>query len=227
MVKGKKENDRFGVIDEERNSGGIDPTKYSRKCLEEWVWGWEEGHLMNFQNGGSFSFGGMRFQPGSKVNINGKIYHVDENGRPIEKADNIVENIELSLSDIYNGKQVIIQDKYKVSIEPGSNYGKKFTFKGKGKKGSGNQQDGDLIIQLVPKKEDPLLRNYNIDNRGNLIYKKEINIIESLIGFEYNIEHPDGDRYLIEEEVIEYNDNIRIIDGKGLHVIRKRQYLEI
>lgn len=214
--KAKEKYDRFGVIDENGNpGGGIDPTEIFANLFG----GMGRGgpFNMNFQNGGSFSFGGMRFQPGSKVNINGRMYHVDENGKPVEKANNIVENIELSLLDIYNGKQVIIQDKYKVSIEPGSNYGKTFTFKGKGEKGVGNQQDGDLIIQLVPQKEDRMLRKYKIDNRGNLIYRKEINIIESLTGLEYEIEHPDGNTYLIEEkEVIAYNDNIRIINEKGL-----------
>jgi DnaJ-class molecular chaperone len=222
--KKKEKYDRFGVVDD--NGGNdIDPTEIFAN-----LFGNGNPFNMNFGNGGSFTFGGfpggmggfpggMRFRPGSKVNINGRVFHVDENGRPIQKADDIIERIPLTLTEIYNGKQIKILKKYKVTIDPGSFYGKKFTFKGKGQKGEGNQQNGDLIIILVPSSEDEIQRRnrFEFDEKGNMIYTKDINIIESLTGLEYEIHHPDGKTYVIkEEEVIKYNENIKVIPNKGL-----------
>jgi DnaJ-class molecular chaperone len=216
--KKKERYDRFGTIDD-NGTNDIDPTEIFANLFGG---GARQAFNMNFGNGGSFSFGGfpggMRFRPGSKVNINGRVFHVNEQGQPIEKADDIIERIPLTLTDIYNGKQITILEKYKVTIEPGSFYGKKFTFKGKGQKGEGNKQDGDLVIILIPSENDEIQskNRFEYDNNGNLIYTKDINIIESLTGLEYEIHHPDGNTYIIkEEEIIQYNENIKVIPNKG------------
>jgi DnaJ-class molecular chaperone len=220
--KKREKYDRFGVIDDNATND-IDPTEIFANLFGGMGMGGQPFN-MNFGNGGSFSFGGfpggMRFRPGSKVNINGKVYHVDENGRPVKKADDIVEQIQLSLTEMYNGKQIIIMKKYKVTIEPGSYYGKKFTFKGKGQKGTNpDEQDGDLIIILVPSRNDEIQERNRLeqDENGNLLYTKSINIIESLIGIEYELYHPDGKKYIIkEDDLIQYDNNIKVIPNKGL-----------
>lgn len=136
---------------------------------------------------------GNTMRPGTKVRINGDTYHINEHGQPVKKADNIIQHIKLQFKDIFNGKSIVINNKYKVNIDPGTIYGKKIVFNGKGKQATHQQQlNGDLIIVLIPDPDDPYKNTFSIDKHNNLVYHKNIDITQTLSSFDFDINMPDG-----------------------------------
>ena len=206
----RRKYDSFGIIDG-HNNNNIDPND-----IFQHLFGGNNRmpFNVNFNNGASFSlnghmpgFGfnshmsgnhipgfGNRMNPGTKVRINGETYFINQQGQPVKKADNIIKHIKLQLKDIFNGKTILINNKYKVNIDPGTIYGKKITFNGKGKQANQQQQiNGDLIIILIPDPDDPHKNNFSIDNHKNIVYHKNIDITQSLSSFNFDITMPNGD----------------------------------
>lgn len=169
---------------------------------------------MRFGGGGMFNFAGM--QPGSRVNINGKEYTIGPDGRPIRKARDIVRRIYCSLSDLYNGTKIKM-DKYMVTINKGTYFGKVFTIAGKGEKEEG-KEPGDLKFHILQDDKDPMKGVYEVDGDSmDLIYTKDINIVESLTGFDLRIPHPQGKDVLVHiRDMIKYNEPVRFVENKGL-----------
>jgi DnaJ-class molecular chaperone len=230
--KKKEKYDRFGITDDDANNANhIDPMEmFQRMFAGNSPFGMNFGnggsfHFMgrmpnqNLRRNGGFPFGGMMgLQPGSRVTINGKECVIGEDGNPIERANDIIENIPLSFSELYNGKKITVRNKFRVTIEPGVLFGKKFTFKGKGEKEEG-KQNGDLIINIVPSRDDPLTSIFQLKRDGSLVYKKDISIIESLTGIHFRIPHPSGKNITIKQEsIIQYDEPVRIIENKGMPI---------
>jgi DnaJ-class molecular chaperone len=225
----KQRYDRFGVVDEQSGGHHVDPME----MFKEIFGGGASPFGMNFNNGGSFHFmgrmprrnsgfsfpgAGMGLPPGTRININGKNCIIGQNGQPIEKANDIIENIPLTFSDLWNGKKITVRNKFKVTIEKGVLFGKKFTFKGKGEKADG-KESGDLIINIVPDRKDELSGVFNLKRDGSLIYKKNINILDSLTGLSFRIPHPSGETIVIKQNnIIKYNEPYVIIKDKGMPI---------
>lgn len=113
------------------------------------------------------------------------------------------------------GKKTIQEPKViEVGIEKGMREGQKITFSQEGDQAP-NTTPGDIIV-VIAEREDadsPFLRH-----NDDLVYKKEISLLESLTGFEFLIEHMDGRTLVVrskEGEVIE-TDTVRVIPSEGM-----------
>jgi DnaJ-class molecular chaperone len=204
----KDKYDKFGEQGLEGSGPGIDPTELFASMFSG---GSPFG--MRFGGGGMFNFAGM--QPGARVNINGREFTIGRDGRPIRKAKDIIKHIYVTLKDLYDGKKVKV-DKYMVTINKGTHFGKEFTIPGKGETENG-KEPGDLKFYILQKQDDPLKSVYTMDENQNLIIKKDISIIESMTGFDMKIPHPQGKDLLIKiRDIIKYDEPRRYIEGKGM-----------
>mmetsp|Transcript_137 Transcript_137/g.466 ORF Transcript_137/g.466 Transcript_137/m.466 type:complete len:425 (+) Transcript_137:62-1336(+) len=113
------------------------------------------------------------------------------------------------------GKKTIQEPKViEVGIEKGMREGQRITFSQEGDQAP-NTTPGDIIV-VVKEKEDPECGF--IRHNDDLVYKKNISLLESLTGFEFLIEHLDGRTLVIRskpDEIIE-TDTVRVVPGEGM-----------
>jgi len=214
---GKREKyDKYGDAGLDGNGPQIDPSELFASMFSG---GSPFG--MRFGSGGMFNFSGMR--PGSRVNINGREFTIGRDGRPIRKAKDIMKHIYVSLADLYNGKKVKV-DKYMVTINKGTHFGKEFTISGKGEVEEG-KEPGDLKFFILQKEDDPLKDIYRMDDNQDLVLVKRINIVESLRGFDMKVPHPQGKDILIKiRDIIRYDEPKKFVMGKGMPKDGGREY---
>lgn len=113
-----------------------------------------------------------------------------------------------------NGKKTIDEEKViEVHVDRGMSEGQRITFSGEGDQAPGITP-GDIVVILKLKQEDPVFER----NGEDLIMTKKINLLESLTGFEFTINHLD-DRVLVVKtkpgEVTTPN-QIRVIPEEGM-----------
>lgn len=103
-----------------------------------------------------------------------------------------------------------------LNIAKGASDGEICVFEGFGNESPDSEAPGDLICSLREVQHSRFKRR-----RNNLLFYKEITLVESLCGFEFTIEHLDG-RVLIvaseEGELIKPGD-LRRIDNEGMPIM--------
>jgi len=91
-----------------------------------------------------------------------------------------------------NAKKTIDEEKViEVHVDKGMNEGQRITFSGEGDQAPGITP-GDIVVILKLKQDEGLFER----NGEDLIMSKKINLLESLTGFEFTINHLD-DRVLV------------------------------
>jgi len=112
-----------------------------------------------------------------------------------------------------NGEGVIEQPELiQVNIAPGTKNGEVITFEGKGDEGL-NMIPGDIhfIVQIKPDEK--------FERKGNdLIYKKDISLLEALTGFKFHLQTLD-DRWLLvksENNVVTKPGQYKVIPNEGM-----------
>jgi len=113
------------------------------------------------------------------------------------------------------GKKVVEEPKMiEVAIDKGMESGQKITFSGEGDQEPG-VLPGDIIVVLQEKEDEscPFQRK-----GSDLLYRKEISLIEALTGFEFVIEHLDGRCLLVQSKpnTVTKPNSIRVIDNEGM-----------
>jgi len=135
----------------------------------------------------------------------------------LNKPMAVVANIEISLTQSYNGCVVPIEinkieiingehvrkiEKIYVTIPEGIDNNEVIIIRDKGNETS-NGTKGDIKVFISIKKDNTNLSEMIFERNGlNLIFKKNILLKEALCGFEFNIKHLNGSNYCIKNNSI-------------------------
>jgi len=116
---------------------------------------------------------------------------------------------------VCNGKKTMDEEKViEVHVDKGMNEGQRITFSGEGDQAPGITP-GDIVVILKLKPDDGGLFERNGED---LIMSKKINLLESLTGFEFTINHLDDRVLVIKTKPGEVTTpgQIRVIPDEGM-----------
>ena len=148
-----------------------------------------------------------------------------------QKIKSIIINLNIDLLDFYtgsqkdiiyvkdiiediNGKRIIkkMNSKINIHIKKGMKHGQKIILKNKGHQYINKNIIGDVIINILEKKHNRFKR----DNKGNLITKFDIPLIDALTGINTIIEHLDKRKLSIQYDYIIKPRDIKVIQNEGM-----------
>jgi DnaJ family protein A protein 2 len=113
-----------------------------------------------------------------------------------------------------NGKKTLDEEKViEVHVDKGMNEGQRITFSGEGDQAPGITP-GDIVVILKVKQDEGIFER----NGEDLIMSKKINLLESLTGFEFTINHLDDRVIVIKTKPGEVTTpgQIRVIPDEGM-----------
>jgi len=127
-------------------------------------------------------------------------------GGPARPVRQMIE-IRLSLEDLYKGKRFNINN-VEVNLPPGTPIHKEIPV-----------PNTNLVIIVKHQKHD----TFDVENGSyNLIYRQNISLCESLLGFKGKVRHPNGETLILstpKHKVIR-NDEVLRVKGKGIPVVK-------
>ena len=163
--------------------------------------------------GGGFPGGGVH------VRVNGQNFSFSSNNF-VRKTKEIVIRLEIELSEIYTGTEKEIKVKrsidgneseinMKIQVPPGCENGIKMVKKGAGNKLK-DQIQGDIVIIINHAKHENFVMSEN-----NIVMEKKISFGSSILGTKFSVKHLSGEVINISVDGPIYNDDIRVIRGRG------------
>tara|TARA_B100002019_G_C21198646_1_gene562765 strand:+ start:349 stop:1233 length:885 start_codon:yes stop_codon:yes gene_type:complete len=150
------------------------------------------------------------------------------------KSPNVLYDLNCSIEELYNGceKKIKIKRKifdenkniirreleiFKINIIPGWKNGTKITYKNKADIYH-NMKQGDLIITIKEKNNKNLIREGN-----NIIFNKNISLLESLVGIDFFITLLNGKKKRIRlKQLYNLNSN-HVIKNAGMPIRKNRK----
>jgi curved DNA-binding protein len=131
------------------------------------------------------------------------------------KGQDFQAELQLSLEEAYHGTSKFIQlqdEKIRLTIKPGAYEGQVLRIKGKGGKGSGAHNAGNLMVTVR------LLPHPSFERNGNdLKVRHQISLFDAVLGGETKVKTMDG-KVKIKIPAGTKNDKVLRIKGKGMPV---------
>ncbi len=138
--------------------------------------------------------------------------------QPASKGQDLKADMEISLYEAYHGTSRILnvdREKLRVQIKPGAYTGQELRIRGKGGKGMGGGQSGDIYIKLkvIPD------RQYSIDGH-NLIKEQPVDLYTAVLGGRVQTDTMAGKVNITIPEGTQTGNKLRL-KGKGMPLYGK------
>ena len=147
----------------------------------------------------------------SKCNGSGVEVIIQQIGPMIQQMQGVCNSCSGQGKTIPNDCLQKIQEKVSIEIEKGMCNGEKIILQDKGNFNINTMENDDLVFVVIEE-------SHNIFNRveNDLVIGLDINLIDSLIGFNFAIKHLDGSEFIISSDSIIKPSQAKVIKNKGM-----------